>query len=135
MLEAVIDTNVFISGLLKGGTTGKIIDALTNNKFRLITSHELLDELNFTSSTPPLSLLIPEFERIALIEFIKEEAHFVNVSHPLSICRDPKDNIFLACALKARAHLVTGDKDILVLSSEFKDLHICTPSEFLALLT
>jgi predicted nucleic acid-binding protein len=47
-----------------------------------------------------------------------------------SICRDPDDDLILACALEARAdYLVTGDADLLDVKI-FKGIQIVTPRNF-----
>ncbi len=49
------------------------------------------------------------------------------------ICRDPKDDKLLACAVEGNAdYIVTGDIDILDIGS-YKGVKIVTPKDFLAL--
>lgn len=45
MLRAVIDTNLFVRGLLKDPATLPLIQAWREQRFRLVTSEELLTEL------------------------------------------------------------------------------------------
>lgn len=46
-------------------------------------------------------------------------------------CRDPGDDMFLQCAVLAKADLlIAGDKDLLTLSA-YKGTRILTPSEYL----
>lgn len=50
------------------------------------------------------------------------------------ICRDPNDDMVLACAVAAgAAYLVTRDKDLLVLQ-HYEGIAMVTPEAFLALL-
>jgi hypothetical protein len=50
------------------------------------------------------------------------------------ICRDPKDDKFLACAVEGRAHyLVSSDRDLLDLN-RFEEVCILNPGQFLAAL-
>ena len=131
MLKVVIDTNVLISGLLKGRSTRPIINAFINNAFILVTSNKVLEELVWTIRKPKLTSFIPEADSALLIALITEQARIVKPSQKLTICRDKKDNILLECALEAKADLiVTGDKDLLTLSS-FRGIDIVTPSVFL----
>ena len=54
----------------------------------------------------------------------------IEKSETVDICRDPKDNMFLECAIAANAYyLVSGDSDLLVLK-EFKKIPIVTVSQF-----
>ena len=50
-----------------------------------------------------------------------------------SICRDPEDNIIIACAVDAQAdYIVTGDEDLLILK-RYKGIVILNPRNFEAL--
>ncbi len=131
MLEAVVDTNVLISGLLKGRTTRPIINAILNNELLLVTSIDILDELMFTLRKPRINSLIPESDIVNLFNLIKKRARFVIPKIKLSVCRDSKDNKFLECAVEAEIKLIiSGDNDLLCLSP-FKEIEISRPQDFL----
>ncbi len=50
----------------------------------------------------------------------------------IRVCRDAKDNKFLALAAACRAEfLITGDDDLLILNP-FRETHILTPAQFTA---
>lgn len=52
-------------------------------------------------------------------------------SHQVTVCRDPKDNMYLELALSGKADcIVTGDIDLPALHP-FHDVAILTPFEFL----
>ena len=49
------------------------------------------------------------------------------------ICRDPNDDMIIACAIDAAAdYIVTGDEDLLILK-RYKDIVIINPRNFEAL--
>lgn len=53
------------------------------------------------------------------------------VSHSVTVCRDPKDDQYLNLALSGNAGcIITGDQDLLSLNP-FKNISIISPSEFL----
>ena len=55
----------------------------------------------------------------------------VKIRGTVKECRDPHDDIFLECAVLAKADfLVAGDKDLLTLGA-YKETRIVTPSEYL----
>lgn len=60
-----------------------------------------------------------------------EKAIWAPVSRDLRrVCRDPKDDMILECAINAKAGIiVTGDKDLLVLK-EYQGVHILSPREY-----
>lgn len=136
-ITVVLDTNVLISALLiPQSLPGKIILLWQQKKFEIITSQPIVEEFvtlilrvkfssNYTLSQSHIQILTKE-----LIN------HQIKVPIPRSRVkiRDPKDIVVLATALRGHAnYLVTGDKDLLVLSghNSIKPLHILTPSEFL----
>jgi len=55
----------------------------------------------------------------------------VELSGNLRACRDPNDDMILECAVVSGAQvIITGDKDLLVLSP-YRGTRILTPVEFL----
>jgi putative PIN family toxin of toxin-antitoxin system len=55
------------------------------------------------------------------------------VSPVPNICRDPNDDMIIACAIAATAdYIVTGDEDMLILKN-YKDIVIINPRNFEAL--
>ncbi|MFH1777375.1 MAG: putative toxin-antitoxin system toxin component, PIN family [Candidatus Omnitrophota bacterium] len=56
-LKAVVDTNIFISVLLGGTSTSKLVDAFIEGRFNLAISELLLKELRRTLQKPRLSSL------------------------------------------------------------------------------
>ncbi len=66
-----------------------------------------------------------------LLLSISRRAQFIDVSSIVEVCRDLKDNFLLALAKDGKAsHLITGDKDILMLK-KFGKTKILTLSEYL----
>ena len=108
----IIDTNLWISFLLTKNFTGfdKIISA---RKIILLFSLELLDEIveifrKYFSLDDIESLLIK----------IKNRSEFINIISVVNDCRDPKENFLLSLSIDGDAtHLITGDKDLLVLGN------------------
>jgi putative PIN family toxin of toxin-antitoxin system len=82
-----------------------------------------------------------KIDHIQLKALISGIATFVTrakIVHPtkrLSVCRDPKDNIILNCCLSAGADiLITGDRDLIEITSLPFDLKIITPNEFIKII-
>ena len=116
MPKAVVDTNVFVSGLLKGGTTLPVLLTFRRGLFRLVMSGPLLDELFEVLSREKFR---PFFDRSEIVELrllIEQKANIVEIEKKVALCRDPKDDIVLECAVAAEADfIVTNDEDLLVL--------------------
>jgi len=117
MLNVVIDTNVFIKGLLGSPLNFEIIQSLKEFKFNLIISTELFDELLDVITRPKFqAVFIPEAV-YELIEIIKIQAEFVNPRQKVNICRDIEDQKILECALEKADLIVSNDNDLLILKS------------------
>ena len=130
MPNAVVDTNVFIRGLLGSSLNRKIIQSLKEFKFTLIISTELFDELlDVVTRTKFQNILIPEVV-YNLIEIIKTQAKFVSPGQRVTICRDIEDQKVLECALEGADFIVTNDDDLLSLKT-FSKILILKPSQFL----
>lgn len=130
-MRIIIDTNIFVSGLLGSPSCRKIYSLFKENKFILIISEILFEELKFVIERPKFHLLIDNEERKEVILFIKYRAIFIKPEEKINICRDIKDNKILECALKAKANLiVTGDKDLLTLKT-FRGIPIIKPKDFI----
>ena len=135
MLRAVVDTNVFVSALLRGRSTRPLLDALIARRFHLFISELLVDELADVVSRPAWGRLLDAAECRELLAVLREAAIIIRPTRHVVVCRDPEDNALLDCALAGRADaLVTGDRDLLVLHP-FHGIHILRPAEFLRLLS
>lgn len=127
--RVVLDTNVFVSGLLyPQSLPNRLIVAWIKNRFSIITSDLLFSELEST-----LKEFDTEYQKI--VDLVKKYALFVKIEYKNSIeVRDPKDEMVLLTAIEGKAdYLVTGDKDLLVLKghSKLETLKIITVREFL----
>ena len=130
-MRVVIDTNIFISGLLGSGSCRKVYLSFKEGEFELVVSEVLFEELKFVIERPKFHLLIDAEEKKEVILFIRSKAIFVKPKRKFNICRDTKDNKLLECALEARADfIVSRDKDLLILKS-FLGTSIVSPKEFL----
>jgi putative PIN family toxin of toxin-antitoxin system len=109
-MKAVIDTNIFLPGLLNAeGGAAKIIRAFRNGEFKLVITREVFVEyvrvLHLFDNT------IPAFRSEALLELVFEKASKVRPSPTRGWCPDPGDEKFVAAALGGgAATLVTKNR-------------------------
>jgi len=108
------------------------LDTLIFEKdFRLVLSQELLDEFIEVSQRPKFRRFFSQAHVLELLEFMQEFADFVVVTSKSELCRDPKDNFLLSLAVDSHAdYLITGDKDLLEISS-IQKTQVLTVSELL----
>lgn len=135
-MKVVFDTNVLVSAAIQRGTSYELLDHLMSNaSIQLIICKEIIEELSDVLTTRPRLrrwISLPEAKNyIKLIEL-----SFVVLENPndvQSVSRDSEDDYLLALALREHAdHIVSGDKDLLVLHSSHQS--IITPAEFAGIL-
>jgi len=109
-LRAVIDTNIFLAGLLNAeGGAAKSIRALRNGAFKLVVTPEVFDE--YIRVLHLFDNAIPAHQSGELLELIFEKAMKIRPNPPEGLCLDEEDEKFLSAALAGRAaFLVTKNK-------------------------
>jgi uncharacterized protein len=114
--RAVVDTNVWVSGLLKpSGWPGRIRRGLEAGRFALVTSEPLLSELSKVLSRPRIirRFGVHPTDTAALLSLIRERAEIVTITRTVALCRDPDDDIVLETAMVGHADtVVTRDDDL-----------------------
>jgi putative PIN family toxin of toxin-antitoxin system len=118
-VRAVIDTNLFISGLFADkGATQQLQDLWVAGAFELAASEQILREIENTIRKPYIwdKLQFDDGDEVLLSGLIREKAFIVDTYKTDRIKDDPTDNKFLACALEAKAdYVVSGDNHLLSL--------------------
>mgnify|MGYP006288915075 CR=1 FL=1 len=137
MIRAVFDTNLLVSYLLTHRPPiATLIDRhLAEEEIVLVTAPELLDELIRVLEYPRLKQYYSEEERKRFVALVLALGEIVELPESIpSICRDPDDDAFIACAVAGDADvIVSGDHDLLDLE-RVGDIPILTAAAFLDLL-
>lgn len=126
-MNVVVDTNVLISGIFWSGSPRKFLSLVFRQDIKPYATIDMMAEYcriidKIANKRPDIAAKWKS--QIAKVMTIIEKSETVD------ICRDPKDNMFLECAIAANAYyLVSGDSDLLVLK-EFKKIPIVTVSQF-----
>jgi uncharacterized protein len=128
--RVIIDTNLWISFLLKKDFT-KFDKIIADNKLTLVFSQELIDEFILVTQQQKFKKYFDLDDVESLLLKIRKRAIFVTVTSNAEACRDYKDNFLLSLAADSDAtHLITGDKDLLVLVT-YNKTKILTITEYL----
>ena len=137
----VIDTNLFVSGLLnKHGQPFVLLEVWRARQFTLLMSDEQRAELEDVLARPRLikRYHLSPSEAEALLALVDRLSQHVILSGNLAIAvRDVKDEIILASAMEGSAdYLITGDDDLLTLNGnpELGNLRIVCVRDFLTIL-
>lgn len=138
MFRAVLDTNVFISGI-KSQTTppGRILDSWRKKQIALITSPQLIAEIKEVLLRPSILQLLHKSpsDILSFIQKLSQKTYITKGRLKVTVLEDdPDDNMVLACAEEGMAtHLVTGNKKHFPFT-DYKGIQIVSPREFLSLL-
>lgn len=135
LIRAVLDTNLFASGLFSSyGVVAKLQQLWVSGAFELAVSEEILEELGETLQKPYIQkqLRLKPEEIVGILELIREKAFIVTKDRYKTdrVVLDPDDNKFLGCALEAKAsYVVSGDNHLLALK-HFHGIQIVDATTF-----
>ena len=109
-MRAIIDTNIFLAGLLNAdGGAAKIIRAFQEGKFELIVTHEVFDE--YVRVIHLFDNDVPAHKSEELLELVFAKAVKVRQIAQQNLCTDADDEKFLSAALGGHADfIVTKNK-------------------------
>jgi len=111
-MKAVLDTNVFVSGVFFSGPPYEILSAWRDGRLQLVVSTEILDEYRRVGerleagysgmAIAPLLLLVTLHSEVVLAPALARP-----------VCDDPTDDKFFACAIAAGCSaIVSGDQHL-----------------------
>ena len=109
-MRAVIDTNIFLAGLLNAdGGSAKIVLAFRDGEFELVVSAEVFDE--YVRVIHLFDNAVPADKSEELLELVFEKSVKVRAVAAGGRCSDADDEKFLSAALAGRAaFLVTKNR-------------------------
>ena len=133
-MRVVIDTNVFVSGLmLPASIPGRILAAAQAGGFEIVLCEPILEEIGAAQRYPKVR------KRIALSDeeldrYVQALRYMADVTDPAGVVvdvpGDRDDEVILATLVVAKADwLVTGDTALLALADRYA---IITPAAFVA---
>jgi len=127
-MKIVLDTNVLVSGIFWGGVPEKILELAINGEVEIYATEEILNEyFRIIEKIGKKDKDLCSQWKMLLIQIVK----IVQPINKIKICRDPKDDMFLECALSSRSkYIVSGDDDLLSLK-EVNEIQIITAKKYL----
>jgi len=135
-VRIVIDTNIWVSGLLWRGDAWKLLSLAEDGDIELCIAYPMLLELEevlaYDKFEQRLTVLQETPAQLASYALSISSIFDVARSGPPIVVDDPDDDIFLLCVVKAEAtHIVTNDKHLLTLES-YESIPIVRINDFLA---
>ncbi|MFZ2359649.1 MAG: putative toxin-antitoxin system toxin component, PIN family [Anaerolineae bacterium] len=134
-MRIVIDTNVWVSGLLWKGDAWRLLKQAEEGSIELCIAYPMLLELeevlNYDRLQPRLAELQQTPARLVAYALSISTAFDVSRRDLPIVAADPDDDIFLTCAIAARAgYIVTADRHLLALKA-YEQIEILHVEEFL----
>jgi uncharacterized protein len=127
-VKIVLDTNVLISAIFWGGKPMEIFTHLLDERISAYATTEIMKEyFRLIEKIGKGKDGFINTWKMKLLDIINIIESTISVSD----CRDPKDNMFLECAIVAQAKIiVSGDNDLLTLHP-YRGIEILNVNEFL----
>src|SRR5437899_1961106 len=117
-MRVVADTNVLVAAVLApDGRCGRLLLAATEDRWSLVASPRLLDELADVLARRKFRRWLPAEDATAFVSAVSRLAEVHDdPPRPARITRDPDDDYLFALATEASAEaIVTGDLDLTAL--------------------
>lgn len=129
--RVVLDTNVYLSGIIFGGNSRHILDLIINKKIIAFSSPAILLEI---SKKLQKKFSWSKDQILITIKTLSKTVTVVNPQEKLSIVKsDKSDNKIIEVAVEARTnYIVTGDKHLLQIR-KYQNVKIVSPAHFLSI--
>jgi uncharacterized protein len=136
-MKVVLDTNVWLSGIIWNGEADKIIEKAEKKEIEIIISEDILTEIvNVLNRESKFHKHIENLQTSIedLVRTILSLSTIINTKIKIDIIKsDPKDNIILEAAIEGKVkYIISYDNHILNML-EFRGIKIISPTDFLNL--
>jgi len=132
-VRIVVDTNVYVSGLLWTGLPHDLLSAAETGHLTLVTTPAIIEEVREVLVRPKFAARIRTLTT-SVDELLESLLGIVQIIQEPKVVRvvraDPDDDKFIACAVAARVRwVISGDTHLLSLR-RYKSIRIVTPQQF-----
>ena len=133
-MRLIFDCNILVSALLSNtSVSGKALLKAKSSSALLLLSSATLAEAIEVLMRPKFDRYISKEIRQSFLEELIPLCTKVEISERITLCRDPKDDMYFELALSGNADfIITGDSDLLTLHP-FKNTSVISPKDFLEL--
>lgn len=129
--SVVLDTNVYLSGIIFGGNARHILDLIIERKITAVTSPAILLEI---SEKLDNKFKWGKNQIIVTVKTIAKTANVVVPRIKIDVVKsDKNDNKIIEAAVESEAnYIITGDKHLLQIK-KYQKIKIVSPSPFLSI--
>ena len=129
----VVDTNVFVSGLIsESGSPGRILQGIRDKRLIHLVSDSIVEEYLRVLNYPRIGTFkqITDAFIADIAAYLVYQTQRIEIVSKIALSHDPDDNVFLETAVDGRADLlVTGDKADLLSLRAVEGIPIVSASE------
>lgn len=116
-MRAVLDPNIYVSGLLSpGGAPANVLRAWRDGRFEAVVSPLLLSELERVLAYPKLRKRISPEQAAPFLAYLESNAEVAADGVATVRTADPDDDYLVGLAQHSRAAVVSGDRHLLDLA-------------------
>lgn len=129
--RVVLDTNIYLSGIIFGGNSRHILDLIIKKKIEAITSPAILLEI---SQKLKQKFKWSQDKIVLTIKTIIKTTRIIKPKEILRVVRaDKSDNKIIEAAVESNSnYIISGDKHLLKIK-KYKKVRIVTPAECLSI--
>lgn len=132
--RVILDTNVWISGIVWGEIPGKILSKLEKSAWEVYISPPILEEVDRVLDYPKIARVLKKAgkSKIEALERILSMSILVRPHEKINlITENSQDNKFLECAKEVKVdYIISGDPHLQRLKT-FENTRILSPIKFL----
>ncbi len=130
-MNVVLDTNVFVAGVFFSGPPATILGTWRAGRITLVISPPIMDE--YRRVVHELAAQFPAIDPGPPLELLAVHARLVKAPPlPETVCTDPTDDMFLACAIAGDSRVVVSGDKALLHTSGYRGIEVLTPRAFLS---
>ena len=128
-MKVVLDTNVFVSGVFFKGPPNQILQAWRDGKIQFVLSLDIIRE--YSRVGKELSQQFPDIDLNPILHLLYLKSDLISAMKlSESVCEDPDDDKFIACALSSKTKvIISGDKHLLKVSG-YHGIKVLSPRKF-----
>lgn len=129
-VKVVLDTNIYLSGIIFGGNSRHILDLVIEKRIAVFISPVILLEI---SQKLERKFGWNKEQVITAIKIVSKTAFLVYPNQKLHVVKaDKNDNKIIEAAVESGANfIITGDKHLLQIK-KYQEIKIISPSQFLS---
>lgn len=128
-MRVILDTNVLMSGIFFAGPPSRILEAWGDGKLRFVLSKDIFEEYRRVEAE--LAAEYSGVDAALILELLAAHSQICDaLPLPESVCADPEDDKFLACALASRCKLIISGDAHLLKASGYRGIVVVRPGKF-----